>query len=140
MSGDYEVDAQAFWTGGAAVAVIASIAAVVTQLVLQLIFDTTLTEGGGSELSYWKTFGVAFVVSIIGMGVLHLFLAGVPRGKTLWQLLASLVLIASLIPITQLDSAGDNKLFLLFMHLVTYLFAVPTIMGMVPRVAKPVER
>jgi hypothetical protein len=140
MSGDYEVDARAFWTGATAVAAIASMAAVVTQLVLQLIFDTTLTEGSGAELSYWKTFGVAFAATLVGMGVLHLFLAGVPRGKTLWQLLASLVLIASLIPITQLDSAGDNKLFLLFLHLVTYLFAVPTMVGMIPRVAKPIQR
>ena len=140
MSGDYEVDARAFWTGGLAVAAIAGIAAVVTQLVLQLIFDTTLTEAGGAELEYWKTFGVAFVAIVVGLAVLHLFLTAVPRGKTLWQLLASLVLIASLIPITQLDSGGENGLHLLFLHLITYLFAVPTIVGMLPRVATPVQR
>jgi hypothetical protein len=139
MSGDYDVDAKSFWSGGAAVAVIAAIAAVVTQLVLQLIFDTTLVIMDGQELSYGLTFGVAFGASLLAIGMLHLFLAAVPRGRMLWQLLASLFLIASIIPIVQLDSDGENKLLLLVIHIVTYLFVVPTIVGMIPRVATPAQ-
>ena len=93
----------------------------------------------GQELSYGLTFGVAFGASLLAIGMLHLFLAAVPRGRMLWQLLASLFLIASIIPIVQLDSDGENKLLLLVIHIVTYLFVVPTIVGMIPRVATPAQ-
>lgn len=140
MSGDYDVDPKAFWTGAAAVAVIAGLAGVVTQLVLELVFDTTLVGYGGDPLTYGGTFLVATLAALVAGGLLHLFLMAVPKGRTLWQLLASLALIASLIPITQADMSGDAKLFLLVIHIVVYLFTVPTLVGLIGRVATPAVR
>jgi low temperature requirement protein LtrA len=137
MSGDYDVDGKAFWTAATVVAVIAALGGMVAQVVLELIFDIDLVAGAGGSLGIGTTFIVAFVVAMAAAGLLHLFLAAVPRGRTFWQLLASLVLIASVVPITQVDSDGENKLLLLIVHLVVYLFTVPTLSGLVGRVATP---
>jgi low temperature requirement protein LtrA len=140
MSGDYDVDGKAFWTAATVVAVIAALAGMVTQVVLELIFDVDLVVGAGGNagpLGMGSTFVVAFVIAIAAAGLLHLFLAAVPRGRTFWQLLASLVLVASVVPITQVESDGENKLLLLVVHLVVYLFTVPTLSGLVGRVATP---
>jgi predicted membrane channel-forming protein YqfA (hemolysin III family) len=143
MSGDYQVDAQRFWTGAGAIAVIAGLGAIVAQMILQTAFDTTLQAARPGDtpqdLSYFTTFLVAVVVALLAGGLLHLFLAGVPKGRSLWRLLAALFLLASAIPVTQLDTDGENKLFLLIIHVVVYLFTVPTMGGMIERVATRIE-
>ena len=124
MSGDYQVDAQRFWTGAGAIAVIAGLAAIVAQVILQTAFDTTLEAARPGEtpqeLSYFTTFLVAVFAALVAAALLHLFLAGVPKGRSLWQLVAALFLLASAIPVTQLDTGGENKLFLLIIHVVVY--------------------
>lgn len=141
MSGDHTVDAGRYWAGAVAVAVIGALAAALAQVVIELIIDDDLLiapPGGALEpLSPVVTAGVTFGVAIIGLGLLHLFLVAVPRGRTLWGLLASLVLIASIIPVLQLETDGRNQVLLLVVHLVAYLFIVPTMLGIVPRVTTP---
>ena len=141
MSGDYTVDAGRYWAGAVAVAAIGALAAALTQVVIELIIDDDLLVAppGGelAPLSPAVAAGVTFGVAIAGLGLLQLFLVAVPRGRALWGLLASLVLIASIIPVVQLDTDGRNQVLLLVVHLVAYLFVVPTMLGIVPRVTTP---
>lgn len=144
MSGDYEVDARRYWAGAVVVALIGGLAALVTQVVIEVIIgdDLLIAPPGGAvePLSPLVTFAVAAATGLVGMGLLHLFLVTVPRGRTLWGLLASLVLLASILPVVQLDTGTSNKVLLVVVHLATYLFIVPVILGIVPRVATPIRR
>lgn len=135
MNGDYDVRAGALWSGGVVIAVISALAAMVAQVIMRSVFDIVVTTDGSTALPPLTTFGVALAIVVIGVAALHLFLVAVPRGRTLWQLLGSLVLVASVVPVSQLSVDTTMKLLLMVLHLVVYVFAVPTLVALVPRVA-----
>lgn len=137
MAGDWDVDEGSFWGVAVAIAVVAALAAAAVFMVADAFSDEALLAGMDEPqvLDLWNVVLVAAFFAFAGMLVLRLLLAAVPGGDIFYTVIGTLFLPVSFLAIASVDAPLGNQVWLLTMHVATYIVAVPVANSMLSRVA-----
>jgi hypothetical protein len=137
MAGDWDVDEGSFWGIAVAITVVAALAAAAVFMVADAFSEDALLVGFDDPqvLDVWNVMLVAAFFSFLGMLVLRLLLAAVPAGDVFYTVIGTLFLLVSLAAIARVDASGENKAWLIGMHISAYIVAVPMANSMLSRMA-----
>jgi hypothetical protein len=137
MAGDWDVDEGSFWGVAVAIAVVAALAAAAVFMVADAFSDEALLVGidDPEVLTIVNVMVVAAFFAFVGMLALRLLLAAVPGGDIFYTVIGTLFLPVSFLAIAKVDTSLGNQVWLITMHVATYIVAVPVASSMLSRVA-----
>jgi H+/Cl- antiporter ClcA len=137
MAGDWDVDEGSFWGIAVAIVVVAALAAASVFMVADAFSEDALLVGFDDPqvLDIWTVMMVAAFFTFLGMLVLRLLLAVVPGGDVFYTVIGTLFLLVSFLAIAQVDTTRGNQVWLITMHVATYIVAVPVANSMLGRMA-----
>ena len=137
MAGDWDVDEGSFWGTAVAIVVVAALAAAAVFMVADAFSGDSLLVGFDDPqiLDIWNVMLVAVFFAFLGMLVLRLLLAVVPAGDVFYTVIGTLFLLVSFLAIANVDAPTGNQVWLMMMHLATYIVAVPMATSMLGRMA-----
>ncbi len=137
MAGDWDVDEGSFWGVALAIVVVAAVAAAAVFMVADAFSENALVVGFDEPqlLDIWNVMIVAAFFTFLGMLVFRLLLAVVPAGDVLYTVIGTLFLLVSFLAIAKVDATTGNQIWLVAMHVTTYVVAVPVANSMVERMA-----
>jgi uncharacterized membrane protein YhaH (DUF805 family) len=137
MAGDWDVDEGSFWGIAVAIIVVAALAAAAVFMVADAVSEDALLVGFDEPqvLDVWNVMLVAAFFAALGMLTLRLLLAVVPAGDVFYTVIGTLILLVSFSAVANVDASGGTKLWLIGMHVATYIVAVPMANSMLGRMA-----
>jgi hypothetical protein len=137
MAGDWDVDEGSFWGIAVAIVVVAALAAAAVFMVGDAFSEDALLAGFDDPqvLDIWNVMMVAAFFTFLGMLVLRLLLAAVPAGDVFYTVIGTLFLLVSFLAIARVDTTVGNQVWLITMHVTTYIVAVPVANSMLGRMA-----
>ncbi len=137
MAGDWDVDEGSFWGIAVAIVVVAALAAASVFMVADAFSEDALLVGFDDPqvLDIWNVMMVAAFFALLGMLVLRVLLAAVPGGDIFYTVIGTLFLLVSFLAIAKVDSTIGNQVWLVAMHVATYIVAVPVANSMLGRMA-----
>jgi H+/Cl- antiporter ClcA len=137
MASDWDVDEGSFWGIAIAIVVVAALAAAAVFMLADAFSEDAIVVGidEAQVLDIWNVIMVAAFFAFLGMLVFRLLLALVPAGDIFYTVIGTLFLLVSLIVIARVDASSGNSVWLIGMHLATYIVAVPVANSMLGRMA-----